>query len=131
MRYPIETPCVHLRSYVHQGCRYYCDRYGNVFLYDGHHNKWHVPYINKVKNPLRSSNYQPYDHISIRIAHSHSNILVHRLVAFCWIGLPNLFQRQIDHVDGDKHNNRADNLRWCSAKENTHFYLQTKKQKQK
>lgn len=38
---------------------------------------------------------------------------VHQLVAlaFCENDLP-LFYRQVDHRDGDKHNNNASNLRW-------------------
>ena len=43
---------------------------------------------------------------------------VHRLVGLCFlprIDLPNL---EIDHVDGDKTNNDASNLRWCTRSVN-------------
>jgi hypothetical protein len=47
------------------------------------------------------------------------HFLVHRIVAAAWLEPP-LFpeQTQIDHIDGDKQNNRVENLRWVTPKEN-------------
>lgn len=42
---------------------------------------------------------------------------VHRLVALTFLANPNNLP-QVDHIDGDKMNNHASNLRWVTAKEN-------------
>lgn len=45
------------------------------------------------------------------------HFLVARLVALAFIPNPDN-KPEIDHIDGDRHNNRADNLRWVTHKEN-------------
>ena len=50
--------------------------------------------------------------------------LVHRLVAHAFLGPPpSEAAWQVNHVDGNRSNNRKDNLEWVSQSENTrHFY---------
>ena len=42
---------------------------------------------------------------------------LHRLVAFCWCNNPENFET-VDHLDGNKNNNSAENLEWVSLSEN-------------
>ena len=47
---------------------------------------------------------------------------VHRLVALAYVDGRTKARNEIDHIDGNRHNNSADNLRWVTHQENIDFY---------
>lgn len=64
----------------------------------------------KVSLPLCPSGYQNYN--------------VHRLVAFTFVSNPSPDGRGwIHHIDGDRHNNRADNLLWVAPSEHAAMHV--------
>lgn len=56
-----------------------------------------------------------YDNVSLHKNKKGHTAEVHRLVAENWVDNPNNYP-QVMHIDEDKHNNRADNLKWGTAK---------------
>lgn len=48
-----------------------------------------------------------------------TKIMTHRLVAQAFHGSPPEHRPFVNHIDGDRQNNAADNLEWCSPRENS------------
>jgi len=49
---------------------------------------------------------------------------IHRLVAHAFLPNPNEYN-EINHLDGDKENNRLDNLEWCTHSQNMQHAFDT------
>lgn len=64
------------------------------------------------KNPKYS-----YGHVTLRRGKCQSREWVHRLVASAFIPNP-CGKPQVNHIDGNKRNNRVENLEWCTVREN-------------
>ena len=50
------------------------------------------------------------------------NKLIYRLIATAFCPNDDPKRNQVDHIDNNPANQRADNLRWCTDKENKQFY---------
>ena len=73
----------------------------------------------KVLKPGHSQNYFTYE---FSVNHIGEVKTAHRLVAEAFIPNPNNLP-YINYKDGNKHNNHAENLEWCTASENVkHAY---------
>lgn len=59
-----------------------------------------------------------YKMVTLRNDDGAKALLVHRLVAELFVDGRTPEKRVVDHIDGDKLNNRAENLRWVSQSEN-------------
>lgn len=61
-------------------------------------------------------------HGYLQIALNGKSMFHHRVIAMCFIPNP-LNKPYVNHINGDKTDNRAENLEWCTASENTiHSY---------
>lgn len=86
---------------------YEVDKYGNV-------------YGNNGMELSQGYNSTGYRQVSLKIKDKRrwKKCLVHRLVAFAFVDGMTAERNEIDHKDGNKTNNKYNNLRWCTRKEN-------------
>lgn len=67
---------------------------------------------------LKQHNLKGYYAVSLWVNNKMYNKQVHRLVALTFIDNPNNYP-VVNHKDGNKLNNRIDNLEWCTYSHNT------------
>lgn len=60
--------------------------------------------------------------VTIKINGEWKKCRVHRLLAEAWIPNPDN-KPCIDHINGNRSDNRIENLRWCTYKENSNFAI--------
>ena len=73
-----------------------------------------------TKQRLLTASISPNGYVRVRFCTNtgvNTTKLVHRLVAEAFIPNPNSYPF-IDHIDGDRTNNKANNLRWCTRSMN-------------
>lgn len=86
---------------------YEVDRYGNVYGTDGIELK-------------KSYNTKKYFQVRLKVSGERRwrRIFVHRLVAMAFVSGMSELNNEVDHIDGNKENNAASNLRWTDRKGN-------------
>jgi hypothetical protein len=90
---------------------YQISNYGNIKAYPNSHT--HLKEI-MLKPTINSSGY-----LKVELYKNHSSkvFYVHRLVALSFISNPEN-KPQVNHIDGNKTNNKCDNLEWVTISEN-------------
>lgn len=82
---------------------------------------WSVSNYGNVKNPAGELNKRVYDtgkgYLQIVLGEFKKSFAVHRLVAKAFVPNPD-GKTLVDHIDGDRRNNKANNLRWVTMSEN-------------
>lgn len=74
---------------------------------------------NKKEHYLTQTDYHGYLHVGFIVDGKHVNPLVHRLVMYAFKGERPYPQWEIDHINGDSHDNRVENLEYVTSSENT------------
>ena len=77
----------------------------------------------KVHNPPVGSN--GYMTVCLTVNNKSKTLSLHRLVAKHFVPNPDNM-REVNHIDGNKTNNRADNLEWVSSSQNKLHGLKSK-----
>ena len=89
----------------------------------GYEGLYEISNTGKVKSLIKERLLKPWEHkkgylvVKLTKDKSHKEFKIHRLVAQAFI--PNIDNKeQVNHIDGNKHNNYVENLEWCNDAEN-------------
>lgn len=99
------------------GHAYSCDKSGNIYSHYISGTKGKVSDIPQRKMSVHTGANNDYLMIKLSLNGECRNYLVHRLVASAWIKNPDNFP-EIDHINKNVRDNRVENLRWCTRKQN-------------
>lgn len=70
-----------------------------------------------LKQQLNKSGYM---YVQIRVNGKPVDLIVHRVVATCFLPNPNNYP-EVNHIDNDRTNNAASNLEWCTRQYNSDY----------
>lgn len=98
--------------------KYIVSNYGEIVSlprYKQNHNKKQYVQPKDILKYINNKN--GYTYVFLCNNSKYKNIRLHKIVATAFIPNPKNLP-QINHIDGNKQNNRVDNLEWCTASEN-------------
>lgn len=90
---------------------------------EGYQQKYQVSNLGNIKNIKTNKilkpqkGYKGYMKVVLCTEQGYKQVRVHRLVALYHIPNPNNYP-SINHIDGNKTNNRVENLEWCTVSHN-------------
>lgn len=98
-------------------------------IINGNATNYSVSDCGEVKNNitgklLKLSLQQEYCHVTLRIDRKPKRMRVHRLVAIAFIPNPDN-KPYVNHLDGNRSNNKVENLEWVTPAENTQHAVKT------
>lgn len=111
-----------LKGIVEYGDSYEVSNLGNVRSIDRYVNSRHGQRFVKGIIMSPSDEKGGYKKVRLKDSSKAKNYRIHRLVALAFIMNPNEFP-EVNHKDGNKHNNSVSNLEWSTRSENmNHAY---------
>ncbi len=92
----------------------------DVVGYEGFYlvsNLGNVRRVESVTNRKHGRNSKGYSQVCLSVHGKQKNFLIHRLVASAFVWKPQ-DKTEVNHINGVKNDNRAENLEWVTSREN-------------